>query len=179
MNAKYTFIRHGEAGGAEQDEYRQLTEQGYEQAISRAAKMNGSRFDLVIFSSARRALQTVTCFDCNEIEKVELDELYFPPDETDSNALDDMLGKLGCDTLRTYINANRPLLARYASDASHAILQIVRERSAHNVLAVGHAVLLNAAAFALSMGDENILDYNLGECEGIYLDENGRSTYLQ
>lgn len=177
---KYTLIRHGRAGKADRDEDRMLTKKGREQANKRAAKLGDSQFDVIISSSASRAMETASCFSNAKQEIIPLDELYFPSDEEDNIALENMFDELECATLRTYLDNDKTgVMMRYAQAMADAVKSRVLGNENKNVLIVGHAVLLNALAYILSRADKNILDYNLDECEGIYINKDGNATYLQ
>lgn len=175
---RFTLIRHGNAEDGEPDETRHLTEKGREQATGCRKKMEPISFDLVISSSAERARETATILSGSK-SIIFLDELYYSPNEADYDAMEALIDQLGCATLQAYYDKDKSLMERYGNSTNRTIRQLVRKHKAKDVLIVGHAPLLTDTAYFLSGWNPSILDYNLGECEGVYIDENNTVESVQ
>ena len=164
------FLRHGKTGKAEIDLDRQLTEEGIQQAITRRAAMGQPMFDLVLASSADRAKSTAAVIAGIDVHRVVgLDALYLPTDPADKNAVDEMFSQLAYSPLRAYREADiTGALMRYGANGTAAILELIEDADAKDILITGHAVLLNAVVSHMIDGDTDlILDANLGEVEGL------------
>ena len=108
LKTRVTCIRHGHAIDGIVDKLRPLSTKGRLQAKQRALHLKTQpRFDLIITSSAARAIET-TQIIADEIKTsaliIEIDELYQPPNLDDREIVNELLEKLGAVPLKIYNN---------------------------------------------------------------------------
>lgn len=101
------FLRHGKTGSAANDLARRLTDDGVRQAEVRRDALGNTRFDLVVASSADRAISTVAIVAGIDMEQVlGMEELYLGTDFEDKAELTRLFGQLRYASLRTYREAD-------------------------------------------------------------------------
>lgn len=168
-----TFVRHAKADPAKIDSQRMLSEKGREQAAALREKLGAPVFDLVLASSAQRTMSTAAIVaGCEEGQVFPVDLMYPDPEKPEGKPLDKLFNELGYAPLTTYFTHLGGYLVRQHGKEVWKLLQGMIG-DAENVLVVGHAVLLPAAAFIGTEWRESIAylisELNMGECEGFRL----------
>lgn len=181
-----TVLRHSTARKIDDTGYfadleqRTLTEEGVGLAIQRRRKLNGSTYDLVLASPAVRTVQTagiVAGLGRENIHDVVLvEELCYgdPKKGGDAKTLDQLFRELEYAPLADYLGkgTDGEALNRIGTAEWHAVRSRAERAHAETVLAVGHAVLVNALGYEAvsdAVSRVKLANTSFGECEGFVL----------
>jgi len=204
MHFTLTVLRHGSSTkpadkSYEADLARQLTDKGVAQAKARGDMLK-QEFDLVIASPTKRCVKTAALVaGIDESEAVTLDELFYDGQSEQSKAIDALFNALGYAPLAYYLmskgghhvlahgeNAWQALMVEIETNARAKDTFGSGYAEPKSVLVVGHAVLTPAMVFAsighppMSQDENNLVNANLGECEGFSCSvENNKAGYFK
>ncbi len=177
MKKEMYFVRHGNTTKDPIDANRVLTDLGREQAMNAGFKLKGITFGAVFCSSAQRTVQTATNMLGDELDIVQVPELFELPDAEGRAVCNAMFKQLGYASLRDYYkHGDAETLHRFGQVAGAAI-----KSDAPNTLVVAHAVLINCLVHEM-FTDEQVrnlmLDTNLKECDivRVQIDDDGHAT---
>lgn len=169
----FVFLRHGKTAPNTVDALRELTDLGREQAIE-FKKKYGIDFDVVLSSSATRAIKTAEIIADEEVIPLEI--LYALPDEYENRKLMKMGERHGYASLYTYLEKegdNGILLHKIGKEGVSEINYLLRSVVGIKVLIVAHAVTINSLIHWMfqesPVATEVALHTQLGECQAIQI----------
>jgi broad specificity phosphatase PhoE len=146
-----------------------LTGQGGEQALARRRKLGEPRYDSVISSPAKRAVQTALIAGGMPPNILEMPELCWEPGTDTYLKMDELFKELGYAPLTAYREKGGAIYDEHGESAWAALQSQVPATDA-KILLVGHAVFINALGCAVAKKyDETLACVSFGECEGFTL----------
>ena len=182
MSLQITLLRHGRPDKSlPNHRLHTLSEEGRRQALERRAKLGNPEFDLVLHSELIRTRETASIIagldKSPATDVVCIPELFYKDEDSLGQVVERMFAKLGHTTLQKYYEEAREEMRSLAETADRAIGTEIIRFNAHNVLVVGHGMLLQSACIARTGQDEPFMSRILGECEGYRLTLQDGGTY--
>lgn len=171
---KIRCLRHAQTGKAEIDFDRVLTPQGQAQAKRRREALGHVNWSAVVYSSALRAHQTaeILATPLHGVHHEETEALYLPEHDP-WQVLLDAAKRIKGNSLRSYLD-DSPAVFRSLHDHAEQAWETIQHMlilDDHDVLIVGHNVLLQAMAyFKNEKACACLVDAIIGECEGFVLE---------
>lgn len=167
---QFTLIRHGKADATASPDHRvrPLSEEGKAQAAARREKLGNPQFDLVCHSILGRTRETamIIAEPKSGTLVVAVSGLFYEERDLRGEAIDRLYSKLGAATPREYMSEAEDEITSLANETVNAIYDEIAQTGALNVLVVGHGILIQALARALTKLDEPFMSCVCGECEG-------------
>lgn len=177
---QYLFLRHAEAADGTNDHDRPLSERGIAQA--KHCKLTRFPCDLIVTSSATRAVQTATILRENHYPHAPLEhvkQLYMPQRNPDIHSVLKMLDALGDANLTQYLAADRDgAWKRYTKEAHKALLETVNTHHAQHVLVVAHANIINDIALQIDPEAGELRSLYFAPCTGFLLENHRQLEFI-
>lgn len=170
---QYLFLRHAEATDNAEDHEKPLSAKGEMQA--RHCKLPPFFCDLMISSSAKRALQTAQIIRETHYPKAPLEslsELYLPPKNPDLATVVNMLNHLGGANLNQYLAEDREgAWKRYCKAAYEALMATIQKQGALHVLIVAHANIINDLGLHIAPQAGELRSFYFAPCTGFLIQD--------
>lgn len=178
-NLEILFLRHGNAGPADRDFDKPLTDKGREQAMEcRRDKLTYFNPNLVIVSPAARTVGTAAIVFDGVSAVVQAPELYLGMDDAERARQSGNFKKVGNAPLKTFVELDPEHYERYGQRGATVIRALADRHSASRVAVVGHGPLL--CAIARKLTDNPIVqEIVLEETEGFIIRADGSVEMLK
>ncbi len=177
---QYLFLRHAEATTHEDDHERPLSENGKAQANK--CKLSHFPCDLIVTSSAKRAVETATILRAKHYPHVPLEhvkQLYLPQKNPDIQTVLKMLDDLGEANLTQYLASDRDgAWKRYCKEAYDALITAEKKHHAKHILIVAHANIINDVGMQIDVEAGELRSLYFAPCTGFLLENHRQLEFI-
>lgn len=177
---QYTFLRHAEAAKHDSDHDRPLSKAGEAQA--RNCNLSSFYFDLILTSSAHRAVQTADIICANYFPDTpvgHVKELYLPQKKPDIQTVIKMLNEQeGANLTRLLAKDREGAWKRYSQEAYDALKQAVEKHRAQHILVIAHANIINDLGLKIVPEAGELRSLYFAPCTGFRIEPDRSISYI-